>query len=455
MRVIFFIILLFFFSSKGYVGSSPLNGLKEGIQKIAPFHIVKNTAEKISSFGLDKLFWGFASLFIVTEAYEAGIFDDIDDIDDIKDESNKNSNLKKIISKGQIHTEGISDEEAKRRALDDALYFASIKGGVKVHGFSSIDNQTNITENFTVKPQSRILDYNILNSYKEDDIYIVEIEAIVGHISEKNICNKRKSITVKEFKGNKTIVTNLPQEIDKYIHILSNQISENLRRNEKINYISHKNEYYDLNSEGFDKSYDYLTLVNGNNSGKYGDFIYIPSLKIYKTIIYPKTFLLEDNKLPKIESYKVLDTDAIRVEVSIDIFNSVSNSLAGNIEEKYLIPINTDSNFEIIELFTKADREYIDKEFFNIAHDIYNLTQKKLFCQPLAARLQLVNDSLRVPLGTSHGLRKNQLAVIETDTNDWTMLSISNIGKNNSELRPLNSSVILKDLSGKRTRFLE
>ena len=178
-------------------------------------------------------------------------------------------------------------------------------------------------------------------------------------------------------------------------------------------------------------------------------------MKIYKTKIYPKTFLIEDDKLPKIESYKILDADAIRVEILIELFNGVSNTKLDDIKQKYLIPINTDSNFEIIELLTKADREYINNEFLNIASDIANITKTKMLCEPITAKLQLINQSLQVPLGTNHGLRKNQLAVIESDTNNWTMLSISDINFNRAILTPLNASIVLEKLSGKQTRFLE
>jgi hypothetical protein len=207
MKIFIFIILLNFFSFKGYSDYSPLGYLKNGVSNLAPFHIIRSTAEKISSFGLNKLFYGFTSLFIINEAYKSGIFEEKDNLD--VQANDRKSNLRKIRSKGQIHTNGLDDNEAQRRALEDALYFASIKGGVQVHGFSSIDNETNISENFTVKPKSKILDYKILKSYKEENVYIVEIDAIVGNISNETSCRKRKNINIKEFKGNKTIVTNI------------------------------------------------------------------------------------------------------------------------------------------------------------------------------------------------------------------------------------------------------
>ena len=65
----------------------------------------------------------------------------------------------------------IEENEAKRRALEDALYYAAIKGGASVDGFSSIKNDTSIEEHFTVRPRSKILDYRILKSYIEKYLY--------------------------------------------------------------------------------------------------------------------------------------------------------------------------------------------------------------------------------------------------------------------------------------------
>ena len=43
---------------------------------------------------------------------------------------------------------------ARKRALEDALYLASIQGGAKVDGFSSIDSKTHLKENLVVNYDS-------------------------------------------------------------------------------------------------------------------------------------------------------------------------------------------------------------------------------------------------------------------------------------------------------------
>ena len=56
---------------------------------------------------------------------------------------------------------------AKKRALDDALYLASLQGGAKINGYSSIDSQSNLKENLVVRPSSEIIDFSaeIIDSF--------------------------------------------------------------------------------------------------------------------------------------------------------------------------------------------------------------------------------------------------------------------------------------------------
>ena len=95
----------------------------------------------------------------------------------------------------------------------------------------------------------------------------------------------------------------------------------------------------------------------------------------------------------------------------------------------------------------------------NLIFGIYfwrcNIIKKDLSCKPILAKTKIVNNKLEVSIGTRHGLRKNQLAVLDNKENSWTMLSISAIEDSKAILKPLNSKIKLEELSGKSTRFLE
>ena len=77
-----------------------------------------------------------------------------------------------------IHEDAL--DEARDMALEDALYYAVLKGGAKIDGFSSVDAQTNLNDMFVVRPASQILDYSITNEMQDDTHYAVTIEAVVG-----------------------------------------------------------------------------------------------------------------------------------------------------------------------------------------------------------------------------------------------------------------------------------
>ena len=250
----------------------------------------------------------------------------------------------------------------------------------------------------------------------------------------------------------------MPARYDNLGRNIINLISNNLKNFDNISYHNNKKDYYNFNKSNFDLAYDYKTLVNGAQDVRYGDYIYIPNIKLSKSIVYPITYLIKDKKIPKIENPSFfLDSDVLRVEISVDIFNGLSNEKVKTINDKYLIPLNIDSNFEYIEMFTKNDDEYINSEIYNIALDVAKMIRKELICQPLTAEIKFVNNKLIVPIGKKNGVRENQLAVLEniSSNTEWTILSVSSLTENSATLIPLNSNIKINQLADKKTRFLE
>ena len=80
--------------------------------------------------------------------------------------------------------------EARDMALEDALYYAALKGGAKIDGFSSVDAQTNLNDMFVVRPASQILDYSITNEVQDETHYAVTIEAVVGDMATSGCQNR-------------------------------------------------------------------------------------------------------------------------------------------------------------------------------------------------------------------------------------------------------------------------
>ena len=71
-------------------------------------------------------------------------------------------------------------EEARMLALEDALYYAALKGGAKIEGFSSVDTATALTDLTVIKPITQILDYKVIGEIADETHYELTIEAMVG-----------------------------------------------------------------------------------------------------------------------------------------------------------------------------------------------------------------------------------------------------------------------------------
>lgn len=424
-----------------------INNLSKNIAKV-PFKILKETAKKVTSVGTKPLLFGMAAVTMLSSGIEEGS----NSFEELKNEKQLHQ-IKRIKAKGQINLNGLDENEAQRRALEDALYYASIKAGVRVQGFSSIDEYTNLNENFVVQPDNQILDFKILNSYKEEDNYIVEIEALIGNLNNaSHVCANRKLINIKEFKGEHLISSNAPSWSYHYLESILYKVRRSMEEDTSFDYSSYSLKNFDFNKNNFDKSFDYNTLVNGTYDISEGEYIYIPSFKLKKSKILPNFSLGKDNNSNKSNFF---DADAISITAKIDIYDGVKNTHVTSIEEEYLIPINIDSNFKTIELFSKRDKERLNNDLEQIANNLFNSIKKDLSCKPILAKTKIVNDKLEISIGTRHGLRKNQLAVLDNKENSWTMLSISEIKGSKAVLTPLNSKIKLEDLSGKNTRFLE
>jgi len=52
-------------------------------------------------------------------------------------------------------------EVSRKRAIEDALYIAALKGGAKVRGFSAIGADTIINEQSVVSAASKVIDFKL------------------------------------------------------------------------------------------------------------------------------------------------------------------------------------------------------------------------------------------------------------------------------------------------------
>ena len=82
-------------------------------------------------------------------------------------------------------------EKARRLALEDALYLASLKGGAFIDGFSSISKSTIINDQSIIKTDSKILDFKILSEKQISEHFEIKILAVIGNKDSNFKCKEK------------------------------------------------------------------------------------------------------------------------------------------------------------------------------------------------------------------------------------------------------------------------
>ena len=134
MKNIFFIIIYLFYFSYNVMAENTFTKsgkyLTGTLENIVPFKLVKEIGKKITKIGGKDILFGAATVGILSEGLT-----DKNNIDTNSEEIIETNNLIKVYAKGQINLDGIDENIAKRRALEDALYFASMKAWGRSKGF--------------------------------------------------------------------------------------------------------------------------------------------------------------------------------------------------------------------------------------------------------------------------------------------------------------------------------
>ena len=108
----------------------------------------------------------------------------------------EDKNFKQVEATGRSVVIDGNIEVSRKRALEDALYLAALKGGADVNGFSAINSSTIINDQSVIRATNRVIDFKILNERQDKEFLSIKISAIVGgKKSSKNCTIKPINIT--------------------------------------------------------------------------------------------------------------------------------------------------------------------------------------------------------------------------------------------------------------------
>lgn len=354
------------------------------------------------------------------------------------------SNFRNVEATGRaILIEGKIDV-SRKRALEDALYIAALKGGANINGFSAIGSNTIINDQAIVSAANRVIDFKIIKETQEKEFLSIKIAAIVGgDLSSKNC--KVRPINISLFKGTFNVGSDVPSILSRKMSLWFNQSYEIISKTSNVNVIDYRNKLIDaVIKSNINSSFDYHALTEGVPFIQSGDYSLVPNLTLTKNNFEENNF---SNYL---------------FQISFKIYKGSDFTLLPLKTYNFPIKYNLNSKFKFLKnistLNINSVDEMIKKQLVKVTKSIF----QDLHCRPLEGKLSLINGELKVDIGSKQGLKSKQIGIVRGLKIKNSMLSNSSvilhaefIGKNNSKLLPLNDNIKLETLDNLIVEFVE
>ena len=332
---------------------------------------------------------------------------------------------------------------SRKRALEDALYIAALKGGADIKGFSAITSNTVINDQSVVTPTNRVIDFKIIKEEQDKDFLSIKISAIVGGKTPAKNC-KIRPINITLFKGSYHSETNVPSKLARKMPVWYNSIYEIINHSPNVTTLDKKNTSLDqIIKSNINPSYDYNALANGLPYINAGNYSLFPELKI-----------ITNNQNNFYTNYIL--------RVSLKIFKGNNFKLISNQSFNLPIKYKIKSKFQFIQNVSTISDDLVDNHVNQHLRTVVNEFFKDIYCRALEGKLSLVKGKLQVDIGKKQGLRDKQIGLVKGISIKNSMLSNSSvivhsteIFENYSVLSPLNDNVKLNSLDNLIVEFTE
>ena len=351
---------------------------------------------------------------------------------------------KAIISEGRAVIVDGNEAVAKKRALDDALYLASLQGGAKIDGYSTVDTNTSLNENLLIRPSSSIKDFVILEESKDETHYSVKIKAILVSLNSLLDCSARSNINLSYFKPNFVVSSKLPAQLQNLPLLISQKIFENLTRFDQISLKDSTN--FDFNPKKFSTlpvSLDYEAIVEGKSGSlKSGEFGIHTLIEVKRSKGTMTRFL---NKAD--------------IALTINLFEGTNFNVIDTLNYNFSVLLGIETGYQHMDGFYKIPYDKITEVVQDSISKMQFRVKDRLKCYPLEARAELVKDVLTIPLGINQGVQIGKVGFASNSNpnhsmRDWIVVTVKDSSGDFSVLEILNPSNKKEDINGKLIRFM-
>ena len=355
------------------------------------------------------------------------------------------SNFKHVEATGRSILLPENIETSRKRALEDAIYLAALKGGANVNGFSAISSNTIINDQSVIKPTNRVLDFKILSETQNKEYLNIKISAIVGSELSKQNC-KIKPININLFRGSIIVDTNVPSQLARYTSLWYNKMYDHISKIPNVDINNFKNRQLNqIIKSSQNPSFDYNAITKGIPTIHPGNYSFVPKIVLTKT-----------NKNNKNNFANYLLT------ISFDLYKGKKIKLETSKSYNLHINYQLESKFQFLKNISTLHIDKINQNVNDHLSKVINSFFYDINCIPLEGRLTVNEGKLQVDLGSKQGLKQKQIGLVNGIKIQNSMLNDSilivhtdDVFDNHSTLLPLNDNVKLTNLNNKIVKFVE
>ena len=353
------------------------------------------------------------------------------------------SNYKQVEAIGRAVLVDGNIEVSRKRALEDALYLAALKGGADINGFSAITSNTVINDQSIVRATNRVIDFKILNEKQDKEFISIKISAVVGRKPSLQEC-KARPININLLTGLFKVQSNVPSKLARKMPVWYNDIYDIISQLPNVRANNYKSSSLEnIIKSNINSAFDYNALTKGLPIIKEGDYSIVPEL-----------ILIPNNIENSFSNYSL--------KVSLNIYSGSKYKIM--MKRTYELPIKYQykSNFQFFKNISTLNINLVDKSIKEQLVSLANKFVKEINCRPLQGKLMVNKGKLRVELGRKQGLEHKQIGLVKGLNIKNSMLSNSsvivhanNVYENYSILLPLNDNIKLATLENLVVEFVE
>ena len=339
-----------------------------------------------------------------------------------------------------VATGAASDAHLERRALQEALYQAALKGGAMVSGYSAISQSVVRSDVLVVRPESRILDYTVLSRETTSKRSVVRVRAVVGQLEDAQSCQRRAQLNVVVHEPSMTLSSSVPAWLPNMPPYIENAIVDVLDNTNGVSTVSPETT---TRSSRLAVEFSYTALTQG-----LGDTLDDASVASRHALNLRTRVDIGNATLSNSEEWL-----PIKVTVALENNPFDTNTLHATHEGRLII--NNRGPLSSLKKPLGDVRQNAPQTVAKITTKMVADLINKRACQTLAGKVILRGDKLTVPYGRLDGLSTHHLAYTNGRDTPFEILEVVSITDHEASLRPLDSATNPSALSDRNVQFME